>query len=398
MKKSNSLLLLALFGSLTVSSFVGCSNQENTTDDTTVVTSTEEKNTMEIKKEPFGTTQDGQQVSLYTLTNKNGMQVKITDFGGIVTALLTPDKDGRLGDVVLGFDSIAGYQSAAYAKSGPYFGAIIGRYGNRIANGKFELEGKQYTLAKNNGPNTLHGGTKGFDKVIWHVEPMADQNALKLTYTSKDMEEGYPGNLQTTVVYTLTDDNALKIDYEAKTDKPTVLNLTNHSYFNLSAGKQDDILNEVLQVNADKFNAVDKNLIPTGVLQPVKDTPLDFTSPQAIGQRISQVEGGYDHNFVLNGKAGSMHQAATLYDPESGRYMEVSTTQPGIQVYSGNFLDGTLTGKNGEKYTKHYAVALETQHFPNSPNQPDFPSTTLKPGETYHETTIYKFSVKDNAE
>ncbi|WP_242919935.1 aldose epimerase family protein [Pontibacter liquoris] len=397
MKKSNSLLLLALFGSLSVSSLVGC-NQENKTDNTTVVTSSEEKNTMEIKKEPFGTTQDGQQVSLYTLTNKNGMQVKISDFGGIITSIITPDRDGNMGDVVLGFDSISGYQSPAYAKSGPYFGAIIGRYGNRIANGKFQLEGTQYSLATNNGPNSLHGGTKGFDKVIWHVEPMADQNALKLTYTSKDMEEGYPGNLQTTVVYTLTDDNALKIDYEAKTDKPTVLNLTNHSYFNLSAGKQDDILNEVLQVNADKFTAVDKNLIPTGELQPVKGTPLDFSSPQAIGQRINQVEGGYDHNFVLNGKPGSMQQAATLYDPESGRFMEVSTTQPGIQVYSSNFLDGTLTGKNGEKYTKHYAVALETQHFPDSPNQPDFPSTTLKPGDTYHETTIFKFSVKDKDE
>jgi aldose 1-epimerase len=316
-----------------------------------------------------------------------------------VTSIITPDKNGDMGDVVLGFDSLAGYQSAAYEKSNPHFGGIIGRYGNRIAKGKFTLDGKEYTLATNNAPNHLHGGNIGFDKVLWSAEELPEQNALKLTYTSKDMEEGYPGNLTTTVTYTLTDDNELKIDYDATTDKPTVLNLTNHSYFNLSAGKQDDILDDVLKVNADKFTAVDNTLIPTGELKPVKGTDLDFTTPQTIGERINNVEGGgYDHNYVINGEPGTLNLAATLYDPESGRFMEVLTTQPGIQVYTSNFLDGTLTGKNGEKYTKHYAVALETQHFPDSPNHPDFPTTTLKPGEKYHETTIYKFTTKDKAE
>ncbi|WP_347158831.1 aldose epimerase family protein [Pontibacter chitinilyticus] len=395
MKKRNTLLALALFGSLSMGSLVSCNSQETKKEDTAAVASTDTN--MKIKKEPFGTTKDGQEVSLYTLTNKNGVQVKISDFGGIITSLMVPDKSGNMGDVVLGFDSISGYQSDAYAKSGPYFGALIGRYGNRIANGKFTLDGQEYTLAKNNGPNSLHGGTKGFDKVIWNVEPMEDQNALKLTYTSKDMEEGYPGNLQTTVVYTLTDDNELKIDYNATTDKATPLNLTNHSYFNLSAGKDNSILDDVLQINADKYTEVNETLIPTGKSPDVKGTPMDFTTPQTIGSRIGQVPGGYDHNYVLNGADGTMKLAATLYDPTSGRYMEVSTTQPGIQVYTGNFLDGTLTGKGDQKYTKNYAIALETQHFPDSPNQSSFPSTILKPGEQYKESTVYKFSTKDEA-
>jgi aldose 1-epimerase len=323
------------------------------------------------------------------------MQVKITNYGATITSVLTPDKDGNMGNVVLGFDSMEGYLSPEYTKSGPYFGAIVGRYGNRIAKGKFTIDGQEYKLATNNGENHLHGGNKGFDKVIWEGEPLPEQNAVRFRYVSPDGEEGYPGTLTTTATYTLTDDNEIKIDYEATTDKATPVNLTNHSYFNLAAGNADDALNHVLTLNADKYTVVNKSLIPTGELRNVEGTVMDFREPQPIGARVNQVEGGYDHNYVLSGADGTLKKAATVYEPTSGRVMEVFTTEPGIQFYSGNFLDGTITGSGNKTYKKHYGFALETQHFPDSPNQPDFPSTILEPGETYETTTVYKFSVRE---
>ena len=344
---------------------------------------------------PFGKTTDGTEVQLFTLANANGVRATITNYGGTLTSLLVPDKDGKMGDVILGFDNVSGYQSPEFLKAGPYFGALIGRYGNRIKGGKFSLEGKAYTLAKNNGPNTLHGGLKGFDKVVWQAEPgsATDGQSLKLTYVSKDGEEGYPGTLTVAVVYTLTADNALKIDYTATTDKATVLNLTNHAYFNLNHGAGKDVLNHEVTRPADRYTVVDATLIPTGELKPVKGTPFDFTTPHAIGERIAQVPGGYDHNWVLNTATGE-HAAATVYDPATGRTLEVTTDQPGIQFYTGNFLDGTLKGKGGTVYGKHAGFCLETQHFPDSPNQPTFPSTELKPGATFHSVSTYKFGVR----
>ncbi|PRY10013.1 aldose 1-epimerase [Pontibacter ummariensis] len=379
---------MALLGSFSAGSLTSCASQE--TEQETVATATT-TNSMNITKEPFGTTPDGQEVSLYTLTNKHGVTAKITDYGGIVTSLVTPDREGDMGDVVLGFDTLKDYYP-----NDPYFGGIVGRFANRIAKGKFTLDGQEYTLATNNGPNHLHGGNIGFDKKVWQVEELPGQNALKLTYVSKDGEEGYPGNLTSTVIYTLTEDNELKIDYEATTDKATPVNLTNHSYFNLSAGESKDILSHLVQINADKYTPVSEELIPTGELAAVEGTPMDLREPQPVGQDIGQVPGGYDHNYVLNGGQEDMTLAATVYDPKTGRFMEVYTTQPGIQFYTGNFLDGTLTGKNGEKYTKHYGLALETQHFPDSPNQEQFPSVILRPGETYKQSTIYKFSTKED--
>ncbi|MBF9223682.1 aldose epimerase family protein [Hymenobacter ruricola] len=343
----------------------------------------------------FGKTADGTEVQLFTLSNANGVKATITDFGGTLTSLLVPDKDGQLGDVILGFDNVSGYQSPEFLKAGPYFGALIGRYGNRLKGGKFTLDGKAYTLAKNNGPNTLHGGLKGFDKAVWQAKPgaSADGQSLTLTYRSKDGEEGYPGNLNVTVVYTLTNDNALRIDYTATTDKATVLNLTNHAYFNLNHGAGQDVLGHEVTIPADRYTVVDATLIPTGELKPVKGTPFDFTAPHAIGERIAQVPGGYDHNWVLNGGAGE-HPAATVYEPTTGRTLDVTTDQPGVQFYTGNFLDGTLKGKGGTVYGKHAGFCLETQHFPDSPNQPGFPSTELKPGETFHSVSTYKFGVR----
>ena len=343
----------------------------------------------------FGKTNDGTEVQLFTLTNAGGAKATITNFGGTLTSLMVPDKNGKMGDVILGFDNVSGYQSPEYLKSGPYFGALIGRYGNRIKGGKFTLDGKAYTLATNNGPNTLHGGKVGFDKVVWQAAPgtSADGQSLKLTYLSKDGEEGYPGNLNVTVVYTLTNDNALKIDYTATTDKATPLNLTNHAYFNLNHGTGKDILGHEVTLPADRYTVVDATLIPTGELRPVKGTPFDFTAPHAIGERIAQVPGGYDHNWVLNGGTGQ-HAAATVYEPVSGRTLAVTPDQPGIQFYTGNFLDGTLKGKGGTVYGKHAGFCLETQHFPDSPNQPKFPSTVLKPGEPFHSVSTYKFGVR----
>lgn len=343
---------------------------------------------MKFTKEFFGTV-DSSDVYLYTLENAGGMTVKITNYGGIVTSIMVPGSDGTLADVVLGFDSLQ-----PYLDGHPYFGSIVGRYGNRIANGKFTLDGVEYTLATNNGPNHLHGGIKGFDKVVWNAEErLSDDTAsLILRYTSHDGEEGYPGNLSATVTYSITNDNELVIDYMATTDKATPVNLTHHSYFNLG-GTQEDILDHVLTIAADRYVAVNENLIPTGELKEVEGTPMDFSTPHAIGERIAEVPGGYDHTYVLN-NTGQMMKVADARDPQTGRFLEVFTGEPGIQFYSGNFLDGSLTGKGGIVYHQHHGFCLETQHFPDSPNQPGFPSTILEPGETYAYTTIYKFSVK----
>jgi aldose 1-epimerase len=344
--------------------------------------------TMKIKKESFGNV-DKSDAYLFTLTNKNGMMVKITNYGGIVTSLIVPDREGNFSDVVLGFDSLQ-----PYLDGHPYFGAIVGRYGNRIAKGNFTIDGMEYTLATNNGPNHLHGGIKGFDKVVWDAKPIEgkDSIALELSYLSPDMEEGYPGNLIAKVTYVLNNDNELKIHYHATTDKPTPVNLTHHSYFNLS-GSQSNALDHVLTIAAEKYVAVDETLIPTGELKSVEGSPMDFRRPTPIGKRIDLVEGGYDHTYVLN-NMGKMIRVADVYHPSSGRYMEVITTEPGIQFYSGNFLDGSLTGKDGIVYNKHHGFCLETQHFPDSPNQESFPNTILRPGNIYSYTTIYKFSTK----
>ena len=341
----------------------------------------------------FGHTTDGLVVQLFTLRNAHGATATISNYGGTLTSLLMPNRNGQLGDVVLGFEDVSGYQSPAFRQANPYFGALIGRYGNRIAKGRFTLDGKDYQLATNNGPNALHGGTVGFDQRIWQAIPStsAAGETLTLTYHSPDGEEGYPGNLTVTVVYTLTADNSLRLDYTATTDQPTPLNLTNHAYFNLSHGTERDILAHELTLAADRYTIVDDTLIPTGELRLVAGTPFDFTVPHAIGERIAQVPGGYDHNFVLN---NGLRVAASVYDPASGRTMDVTTDQPGIQLYTGNFLDGTLTGKDGTVYGQYAGFCLETQHFPDSPNQPDFPSTILRPGETFCSSTVYQFGVR----
>jgi aldose 1-epimerase len=357
-----------------------CKDKKKSTD-TTAMTST-------IVEKDYGVL-NGDSVKQYTLTNAGGMQVSILNYGGTVTNLMVPDKDKQMGDVVLGFDSLQGYRQTG----NPYFGCLVGRYANRINQGKFSLDGVTYQLAQNNNGNALHGGLKGFDKVVWTVARKTD-SSLHLSYTSKDGEEGYPGNLTAIVVYTLQADNSLKIEYSASTDKATPINLTNHCYFNLSAGKDSTILNHHLTINADKYTEVNGQLIPTGKLPDVKGTPMDFTTSKQIGKEIAAVEGGYDHNWVLNRSGNSLAQVASLHDPLSGRLMEVFTTEPGVQFYTGNFLDGTLHGKNGQVYRKHAALCLETQHFPDSPNQPSFPSAILKPGETYSHTTVFKFSVK----
>jgi aldose 1-epimerase len=346
-------------------------------------------------RQPFGKTLDGTPVDLFTLRNGRGAEARISNYGGLVVSLTVPDRNGHMGDVVLGYDKLDGY-----LKETPYFGALVGRYGNRIAKGKFTLNGNVYTLVTNNGPNALHGGTKGFDKVVWEPKILATPagTALELHYLSKDGEEGYPGNLSVTAVYTLTDDNALKLEYTATTDKDTVLNLTHHSYFNL-AGK-GDILNHEIMINAEKFTPVDNNLIPTGELRPVQGTPLDFRKPMAIGTRINaddeqiKLGGGYDHNFIVNKSAGELGLMARVYEPTSGRVLEVSSTEPAVQFYTGNFLSGSITGKGGWVYQRRNAFCLEPQHYPDSPNQPSFPSVVLKPGQVYKNTIIYKFSVR----
>lgn len=344
--------------------------------------------TTAVTKQDFGQA-DGKPVFLYTLINKKGDQVKISTYGAVVTSWVSADKTGAKNSVVLGFDSLSGYLAKP-----PYFGAIVGRYGNRIANGKFKIGDSAYTLATNNGKNHLHGGLKGFDKQVWDATEVDSVPALTLNYTSRDGEEGYPGNLKVTVIYTLSDDNELGIEYSAETDKPTVVNLTNHSYFNLTGDVKNTILNHTLKVDAEAYTPVDSTLIPTGVLQPVKGTPFDFTTATAISARIAQVPGGYDHNFVLNNKDGSLKMVAELADSISGRKLEVYTTQPGLQFYTGNFLDGSIKTSDGKPINKNAALCLETQHFPDSPNQPSFPSTLLKPGEKYHSITKYKLSIQ----
>ncbi len=349
-----------------------------------------------VSKEPFGTV-EGKQINLYTLKNANGMVVKIMNYGAIVQSILVPDREGKFEDVVLGFDQLEGY-----VKDHSYFGAIVGRYGNRIARGKFTLDGVEYTLATNNGENHLHGGNKGFDKVVWKAKAVksADAVGVELHYLSKDGEEGYPGNLNVKVTYTLNNKNELKIEYRATTDKPTPVNLTNHSYFNLSGNCKRDILGHRLWINADYFTPVDDGLIPTGEIWSVKGTPMDFTKPTAIGKRINddyeqlKFGHGYDHNWVLNEVDGSLKLQVSLYDPGSGRLMEIFTEEPGLQFYSGNFLDGSIIGKGGVAYQYRYGLCLEPQHFPDSPNHPDFPNTILRPGETYHTVSVYRFFVK----
>jgi aldose 1-epimerase len=344
--------------------------------------------------QPFGKMPSGEQVNLYTLRNAKGVEAAITSYGARVVSLKVPDRSGKFEDVVLGFDQLDGY-----LKDNPYFGAIVGRYGNRIAKGEFTLDGAKYTLARNNGENTLHGGLKGFDKVVWTANKVStsDGPGVELKYLSKDGEEGYPGNLSVTVTYSLTADNELKIDYDATSDKDTVLNVTNHSYFNLAGQGNGDILDHVVTINADKFTPINAGLIPTGELRSVEGTPFDFRKPVAIGARIDEKDQqlvfgqGYDHNFVLNRSGDGLLLAARVIDPKSGRVMEVLTTQPGLQFYTGNFLDGGIHGKGGKVYGRRSAFCMETQHFPDSPNQPKFPSVVLKPGERYRATTVYKF-------
>lgn len=352
---------------------------------------------LRIMKATYGTVPGVGHADVFSLTNAHGMEAQITTYGGIVTALRVPDASGKLTDVVLGYPGIEGYLD-----NNPYFGCLVGRFGNRIAKGKFTLDGKDYELAVNNGPNHLHGGVKGFNKVIWKATPVRRDDAigLKLTYVSPDREEGYPGELTTTVHYWLTNANELEIVYEAETTRATPVNLTHHGYFNLDGQGEGDILDHLMMINAARYTPVDDTLIPTGELAPVAGTPLDFTQPVPIGERINAEHeqlkrgSGYDHNYVLNSQDGSLALAARVVAPESGRVMEVYTTEPGVQFYSGNFLDGTITGKQGKVYQKRFGFCLETQHYPDSPNQPDFPSCILKPGEKYYQKTVYRFTTE----
>jgi aldose 1-epimerase len=350
-----------------------------------------------LEVQPFGRIDDDGVAFLYTLANTNDLRVSITNYGGIVTHLSLPDRHGQFADVVLGHDALANYVAGH-----PYFGALVGRYGNRIAEGRFALDDVEYVLATNNGENHLHGGLRGFDKVVWQATPYADSSEarLELNYVSVDGEEGYPGRLTVAVTYALTNANELRIEYRAETDAATVVNLTHHSYFNLAGHDAGDILDHELTLAASRFTPVDSGLIPTGELAAVAGTPFDFRKPTAIGSRIAEADaqlrygGGYDHNFVLDDWDGTLRLAAVIYEPESGRVMEVLTTEPGIQFYSGNFLDGSDVGKGGVAYGHRAGFCLETQHFPDSPNKPDFPSTVLRPGDVYRSTTVYRFSTR----
>ena len=342
---------------------------------------------------------DFDSIKLYTLKNESGMTVRVTNYGAIITSIIVPDRNGKRADVALGYDRVEDYINAV---DKPYFGAVVGRYGNRIAKGEFTLDGETYSLLQNNGENHLHGGAIGFDKVVWAVDEYVEGKSLTLSYLAKDKEEGYPGNLELTIIYTLADDNSLVVDYHASTDKATPINVTQHTYFNLKGEGQGTILDHKLMLNAKTFTPVDESLIPTGEMPAVAGTPFDFTTAKAIGRDIDQqneqlVFGlGYDHNWILNkdGKEGELSLAAQVHEPSSGRVMEIYTTEPGIQFYCGNFLDGRLKGKSGKPYVHRGGFCLETQHFPDSPNQPNFPSTILKPGETYESKTVFKFSAK----
>jgi len=349
-----------------------------------------------IERKPYGTTPAGEAVELFTFTRASAPGVSVTNLGGHIVEILAPDRQGKLADVTLGYKDFAGYLADT-----SYFGSLVGRYANRIAKGRFTLDGKTYTLATNNGPNSLHGGPTGFQKRVWSAKVVSgpDGDALELTYVSRDGEEGYPGTLTAKVVYSLRADGGLVIDYEATTDAPTVVNLTNHAYFNLAGEGEGTILGHEMQIEADATTPVDPTLIPTGEKWTVEGTPFDFRKPVAIGARIDAPDeqlkfgGGYDHNYVLRGKAGELRPAARVVEPKSGRVLEMLTTEPGVQFYSGNFLDGSVTGKSGKPYVKRGAFCLEAQHFPDSPNQPSFPSVVLRPGETYRQTTVYRFSV-----
>jgi aldose 1-epimerase len=358
----------------------------------------EEKSKNTISKAAFGTLPDGTAVDLFTMVNANGMEVRASNYGGIITALLVPDASGKTTDVTLGLKTFDDY-----VKNPPYFGAIIGRYGNRIAKGQFKIDEQTYKLPKNDGPNTLHGGLKGFDKVVWAAEPFEKEDSVGVifTYTSKDGEEGFPGNLQTRVTYTLTDKNELSFEYHATTDKPTVVNLTQHAYFNLAGDGNGDVLGHEFTIYANEYTPVNKQLIPTGKLAPVTDTPFDFRNKVKLADRVNadneQIKfgQGIDHNFVLKKKdPKALTLAARVSEPSTRRVMEVSTTEPGVQFYSGNFLDDKLAAKSGKPYAKHSGFALETQHYPDSPNQPEFPTTVLRPGEEYNSKTVYTFSVR----
>jgi aldose 1-epimerase len=381
MKNITQFLLLAVAG-LVAAGLVGCASMPNTGI---------------VHKARFGKMADGTPVEIYTLRNSRGMEAHILTYGGIVQSLQIPDKNGKFADVVLGFDKLQ-----SYVTNSPYFGALIGRYGNRIARGQFTLDGQTYTLATNNAPNHLHGGLKGFDKVVWTAKPVHNfyGHGLELTYLSKDGEEGYPGNLKVTAVYVVTDQNELLLQFTATTDKDTVVNLTHHSYFNLAGQGNSNILGHVVFINADQTTPVDSVLIPTGKFADVAGTPFDFRTPTAIGERINdpdtvlQYGPGYDHNWVLNKVPGEEVMAARVFEPTSGRVLEVFTTEPGLQFYTGNFLDGTIKGKGGKVYQYRSAFCMEPQHFPDSPNHPNFPSVELKPGETYRSTIIYRFSVE----
>ena len=350
-----------------------------------------------ITKADFGKTSEGQAVEIYTLHNSKGAEARIMTYGGIVQSLSMPDKNGKFADVVLGYDNLQGYIDKT-----PYFGALIGRYGNRIGGAKFKLEGNTYTLATNNGPNTLHGGLKGFDKVVWTAKPSVGIRGpqLVLAYFSKDGEEGFPGNLEVTAIYTLTEDNELKLEFAATTDRPTVVNLTHHSYFNLAGQGNGDILGHIVYINSDKTTPVDSGLITTGEFKSVDGTPFDFRKPAAIGARINdpdtvlQYGPGYDHNWVVNKPLGQFGLQARVVEPTSGRVMEVWSDEPGLQFYAGNFLDGTLKGKGGVAYQIHTGFCMEPQHYPDSPNKANFPSVELKPGQTFHNTIVYKFSAE----
>ena len=381
-------------GSGTQQSRSGATNAANDTANQSTPTpnDTRSESNMDVKQTSFGKLPDGREAHLFTMTNDHGMVVKMTDYGAIVVSVEVPDRTGKTANVNLGFDELAGY-----LQPHPYFGATVGRYCNRIAQGRFTLDGVEYTLAKNNGENHLHGGLVGFDKVLWKGEPIKEQDSVgvKFTYRSPDGEEGYPGNLDVTATYSLTNDNELRIDFTATTDKATHVNLTNHCYWNLQGAGSGTILDHELQIEADRYLPVDEGLIPTGELAPVENTPMDFRTAHAIGDKIEEIEAdppGYDHCYVLNGEAGGEPRlAARVKDPESGRVMEIRTTQPGIQFYTGNFLSG---GPADGGNPRHGAFCLETQHFPDSPNQPDFPSTVLQPGDTYHQITIHKFSAE----
>ena len=395
MRRRGGLVLAAVFVAACGDVSVGCGTEKTGTPPQAPAPPSPPQAPQPITRAAFGATADGEAVHSYTLRNASGIEMRVISLGGVITHLKTPDRNGVMADIVLGLDSVD-----AYLKESPYFGAIIGRYGNRIGKARFAIDGTEYRLAANNGPNHLHGGVKGFDKVVWNAEPSETSEGSRITFTrmSPDGEEGYPGALHTKVTYTLTHDNDLVIEYEATTDAPTHVNLTHHSYFNLAGHNRGDILGHQLMIDADRYTPVDDTLIPTGELAPVAGTPFDFRELTPIGARIAQAGNeqlvfgkGYDHNWVLNGSG--FRRAARVVEPTSGRTLEVATTEPGLQFYSGNFLDGSITGKDGAVYAHRSGFCLETQHFPDTPNQPAFPTTLLKPGETYRTRTVYTFGV-----